>query len=564
MLFTRDGRVMPFLDMYQGHSAFLICSGPSLVSHDLSELSERGVLTCAVNNAATIHRPHFWISVDSPGNFSDTIWTDPGIVKFVPSCHMEKHYCVRDEYDELAPSRQVVGEMPAVFGFRRNAVFCAEQWLYEDTFNWGNRSDLIDAYGNKGSRSVMYVALRLLFYLGLRKVFLLGCDFRMESGENNYAFEQARSPSSVRNNNSAYRILNSRLKHLKPLFDNEGFEVINCTPDSGLTVFPAMSYEQALEVSKSGTPKQIITEGMYDRDKRMRMQQAGELNASPTSLPDMTLVTAVDRRNVGCFELAWQTWMKFRPALREVPTIIIHGPDLDPSEIRRVVANKSDVRLVCRQPGKAACERDRWSHAFVQVPADHVTTPWYLKLEVEAVACRQHVWATDEWFTPDSDGNLPSFVASPWGYTKPSDTIHRLDDWADAVPGLSKFRRLDLPYNLREKRIRHVTASTWCYFGNTSWTKEIAEYAPDRLPCSAHDTFMVYCATRRGDRFLLRKMKNYGWDHSFSQQYQERFAARCRELLSDDIAGAPYPDQNNRETVPPTECGKLPSNHHSS
>ena len=62
--------------------------------------------------------------------------------------------------------------MPAVFGYRRNEAFVAEQWLYEDTFNWGNHSKRTDAYGNTGSRSVMYIALRLLFYLGVRQLYL--------------------------------------------------------------------------------------------------------------------------------------------------------------------------------------------------------------------------------------------------------------------------------------------------------------------------------------------------------------------------------------------------------
>jgi hypothetical protein len=52
MLFTRDGHNVFLGDMYRGHTAFLMCSGPSLLSHDLSLLNQRGILTLAVNNAA--------------------------------------------------------------------------------------------------------------------------------------------------------------------------------------------------------------------------------------------------------------------------------------------------------------------------------------------------------------------------------------------------------------------------------------------------------------------------------------------------------------------------------
>jgi hypothetical protein len=88
MLFTRDGHNVFLGDMYRGYAAFLICAGPSLQKHDLSLLSQRGILTLAVNNAAAVYRTNLWVSVDDPGNFCDTIWRDPGIVKFVPICHM--------------------------------------------------------------------------------------------------------------------------------------------------------------------------------------------------------------------------------------------------------------------------------------------------------------------------------------------------------------------------------------------------------------------------------------------------------------------------------------------
>jgi hypothetical protein len=265
MLFTRDGHNVFLGDMYRGSAAFLVAGGPSLKAHDLARLEERGVLTCALNNAATVVRPQLWVSVDAPGNFCDVIWRDPAILKFVPLCHMEKHFTIRNGRGELVPSEEVVGDMLGVFGFRRNEAFAADRWLYESTFNWGNHSEVVDAYGNKGSRSVMYVALRLLFYLGVRRLYLLGCDFRMEHGKQNYAFEQDRTRASVRGNNESYRILNARLGHLKPYFDREGYEVYNCTPASGLTVFPSMSYEDALAESGGRLPAKVVTMGMSER-----------------------------------------------------------------------------------------------------------------------------------------------------------------------------------------------------------------------------------------------------------------------------------------------------------
>lgn len=278
MLFTRDGHNVFLGDMYRGHTAFLLCGGPSLPTHDLTKLQQRGLLTCAINNTATVFRPHLWVSVDPPGHFCDAIWYDPEIMKFVPLCHMEKTFMVRGEDDTLVPSTHVVGDMPAVFGYRRNEDFNANQWLYEDTFNWGNHSAKVDAYGNKGSRSVFYIALRLMFYLGIRRLFLLGCDFRMEKGKQNYAFEQDRTAAAVRGNNSSYHIMNVRLKHLVPSFKKEGYQIFNCTPDSGLTVFPYMSFDEAVAIAREIMPKQINTVGMYDREQREKDAQQKQEN----------------------------------------------------------------------------------------------------------------------------------------------------------------------------------------------------------------------------------------------------------------------------------------------
>ncbi len=268
MLFTRDGHNVFLGDCYRGASAFLVCGGPSLTSHDLTALSRRGVLSMAVNNAATVVRPNLWISTDDPGNFADVIWRDPAITKFIPMCHFEKPIFVRDDSGELKASDLLAGDMPAVFGFRRNEAFNASQWLWEDSFNWGNRGDRVDDYGLKGSRSVMYVAIRMLHFLGVRRIYLIGCDFRMHSGGRNYAFEQDRSEHSVRSNNDTYEIMNARFSHLKPYLGEAGLELFNCTPDSGLKVFEYVPFDEAIAAITSAMPMSIDTSGMYDRQQR--------------------------------------------------------------------------------------------------------------------------------------------------------------------------------------------------------------------------------------------------------------------------------------------------------
>lgn len=338
MLFSRDGHNLFLADMYRGHSAFLIGAGPSLTSHDLSLLKSRGVLTMSMNNAATVVHTNLWVSVDDPGNFCDAIWYDPAIMKFVPLCHMEKHFMVRNDIGELVKSPLVVGDMPTIVAYRRNENFVAEQWLYEDTFNWGNHSQKVDAHGNKGSRSVMYVALRLLFYLGVRRVFLLGCDFKMEQGKQNYAFEQDRSGSSVRGNNSSYQIMNSRFAKLLPYFEAEGFQVYNCTPGSGLTVFPYVDFEAAIESTRSIIPSKINTAGMYDRNakegkksetQRVKKEPAKQVKepVPPATVHDpkpgeVTILTRESPDASGLLSLSLQQWCEMIPMLKNCQWLV--------------------------------------------------------------------------------------------------------------------------------------------------------------------------------------------------------------------------------------------------
>ena len=546
LLFTRDGHNVFLGDMYRGASAFLLCGGPSLKRHDLGKLEQRGIITCAVNNAAAVVRPKLWVSVDDPGNFCDAIWRDPGILKFVPLCHMEKTLTERKETGELAPSHELVGDMPAVFGYRRNEAFIADQWLYEDTFNWGNHSDRLDASGIKGSRSVMFIALRMLFYLGIRRLYLLGCDFRMQFGTQNYAFEQDRTRASVNGNNSTYAALNVRLGMLKPYFDKEGYEIFNCTPDSGLKVFPHMEYEEAVQRALEGFPKTISTAGMYDRKEPEKADPAQlaavmvppAINsdgypADPVAsldLPLLTVVTAVDRSNLEIFRWTWPTWMYHRSWLRQVPVIVISDPaDGLELELKQIVEGHRDLRLIGALRSLSGGGRDQWSHAYLKVPATHVATDWYLRLEPEAVACFPDRWLYSDWFRPDSDGRLLAFVSHAWGYTKPADALSRLDDWGSSMQGLCDYPPLRLPYDPQAPKLKHDAISSWIFLGNTAWTREILRYAPEQLPLPSHDTFTLYCAKRRGDRFLRWQMKSAGWDHSFGDR--QRTIRQCQSVL---------------------------------
>ena len=259
LLFTRDGHSIYLGDIYRGASAFLIAGGPSFKDIDIEKLSSAGFLTFGLNNSVKSFRPNLWTCVDDPTHFIKSLWLDPKILKFAPMSHADKKIFDNETWKE---TERTVGDCPNVLYYRRNEDFKADQYLFEDTVNWGNHTKL------GGGRSVMLAALRLSFYLGIRKVFLLGVDFDMDEN-NKYHFEQSRTKQSIKNNNDTYSLLKSRFEQLRPIFEENDFQVFNCNPKSGLKVFDFISFEDAIKLATETMPENLETEktdGLYDRE----------------------------------------------------------------------------------------------------------------------------------------------------------------------------------------------------------------------------------------------------------------------------------------------------------
>jgi hypothetical protein len=284
ILFTRDGHAVYFGDIYRGSSCFLISGGPSFSKIDKSKLNNPGFITWGINNSVKSFRPNLWTCVDDPTHFMLSIWKDPKIQKIVPFSATNKF--IFDNVNWKMTNIKV-GECPNVLFYRRNEYFDANKFLFEDTVNWGNHTQI------GGGRSVLLATLRLMFFVGIRRVFLLGVDFKMDE-QNTYHFDQGRTKASVEGNNATYLKLIERFAELKPVFDKFGFEVYNCNPESNLKVFPFMDYEEAIK--KSSFDFDLATErteGMYDRvakEKEAQKNNAKEKKASkPISFPPKLL-----------------------------------------------------------------------------------------------------------------------------------------------------------------------------------------------------------------------------------------------------------------------------------
>lgn len=246
-----------------GGHVFLILGGPSFAGLNHSLLSRRGVITFGINNVGAVVRPNFWTYGDTSGKFHDAIWTDPYVMKFCPEPKLNDRLRTKLPNGEFRWTDRTPRDCPNVYGIFRNSVLDPENWLWENTINWGNGKEGEQKNGLPRTLSTMFQAVRLCYYLGFRQVYLLGCDFTMSSSYG-YSFQESRSEGAVRGNNNAYVQMQTLWSALRPHFDRAGFRVLNVNPKSGLTAFDYIKFEDAIEWACHSVPKVIDTDGWYE------------------------------------------------------------------------------------------------------------------------------------------------------------------------------------------------------------------------------------------------------------------------------------------------------------
>lgn len=282
--YTREGAQVEMIGMFRGSSAFLVASGPSLKTIDLNLLNKPGIWSMTLNNAVRSHRGQASCIVDDPARFVKSLWLDPCIMKFVPFACMEKPLWDNEKWE---PMKIKVGDCPSVIAFRRNEKFMSHRFLYEDTINWGCHKQ----WG--GGRSVMLAAIRILFLLGFRNIYLVGVDFEM-TDDKRYHFDEGRTQSAVKNNMSTYKKMKKWWSELQPYFLAENFIVKNCNSESKLTTFPFISFEEAIKEASQplGDVVNERTEGMYSTyqekmtavQKEKESQKAEIVHKSPSQV----------------------------------------------------------------------------------------------------------------------------------------------------------------------------------------------------------------------------------------------------------------------------------------
>lgn len=235
-------------DIWRGSAGFLVCGGPSLKQLPIERLAERGIVSLGINNVSGYAPVRAATWSDPTEKFHHGISLDPSIIKFVPQERLGDAVAIKLPDGKFAWTDMTLADCPNVWGFKRNCDWEPSTFLTRDSASWGNNDAGVVMNGRPKIIFTFFLGLRLLHYLGCRRIYLLGVDFSMSGQEGGgYAFNERRDGGAAKCNNDHYKRAAGMLAELKPILDAAKFEIFNCNQKSALEVFPFCPFAEALE-----------------------------------------------------------------------------------------------------------------------------------------------------------------------------------------------------------------------------------------------------------------------------------------------------------------------------
>lgn len=246
-LCSHSGYTRVDLTGFWGQSGgFLVCGGPSLKRLPVHLLRRRGIVSLAINNAAGFAPVSAWTFSDPQTKFHWGQFVDPSILTFAPIPKCRKRVRVKLADGSFRKTDKVVGDCPSTLGYSRTGRFDPETFLTNEAAYWGHGGKGVDRPFTR--LCTMLLGIRLLHYLGIRRVYLLGVDFFIGK-EEMYAWAQDKQ-----HGNRAWPKIDKLFESLVPVFKADGFEVFNCNPTSKFEVFPYASFDDAYDYCRRDLP----------------------------------------------------------------------------------------------------------------------------------------------------------------------------------------------------------------------------------------------------------------------------------------------------------------------
>ena len=253
MIFYWGGRNWEQANFYRENNssvAILVCGGPSMNRIDLSKLKGPGKVVVGMNNTYPKVLPDMWIGMDHPHCYSSSLTFESFPKFFRGGFHRHKYVTENTEVDVWA----------------QNSVFYVNvaQGYYVDM---KRRAE------NRKSENLVWTgnsftfAFSLLYYMGFRKVYLVGCD--LDNSTSDYHNDIELTEKQKDWNAHLYKHLYGFLTWMKNINFDEGFlEVVSMSPMSRINdLFPYKSIEELNAEINNNIPKQLNYVHSSDIDK---------------------------------------------------------------------------------------------------------------------------------------------------------------------------------------------------------------------------------------------------------------------------------------------------------
>lgn len=280
-------------DLYAGpqpSACWLIGGGPSLKELPCDAIAVSPLPKMGINLAgAGKLRPTFWTSYDPTVRFHRSVYLDPGVMKFVQR---------RRAMDLVPETTFKVCECPATFFFDRAGGRGFQDFLSPKS------AGIIDWADS------MVQGIDILYRLGFRRLYLAGCDMRIQPSAAHlartaalgltqrtwhslsdflkgcqdhgiprtelasldaaeaYHFDEVKSLDATAQTDGHYFRIAQCLRLSRQCLARQGMELISVTPGSRLNdYFPYMTVEAALEQihHSVGNPLTETTRGLYSQ-----------------------------------------------------------------------------------------------------------------------------------------------------------------------------------------------------------------------------------------------------------------------------------------------------------
>jgi len=269
LVIKRNKEPIDLEGLWSPSPGFLVGGGPSLQDFDINRLRERGIVSLGINQCAAMAPVKAWVFSDAHWKFHHALFLDPAIMSFVPTYKATRWAHAKTELG-FQKIEMRIKECPNTLTYDRQTCFVPETFFTTPYAHWGPSKDQPKdrPFPNENEKwsgflCTMMIGLRILYYLGCRRIYLLGIDFQGKDGKC-YGFPEEKLDKGrwERRYGKEERMLDS----LNQEMENRGIEMFNCNPNSRCSLYSHVPFDLAIKDCKGSIPDEPLdTFGWYDK-----------------------------------------------------------------------------------------------------------------------------------------------------------------------------------------------------------------------------------------------------------------------------------------------------------